>query len=181
MRTYSWICAVCLLTGAGCGASTQAQRVREARIENIDQQTMAKTRAIEDRQEAREEVIERNHDLAKANLPKSSDAATPSEQSLALSEERALYESKARGRIDTIGVRLEAARKKIGAENGRAPADMRAKVDALEAVKDRMDQEVRDLPSTPDAKWANVKQGVDARLNGLNDRVKDLTQQIEGT
>src|SRR5690348_14066918 len=123
MRTYSWICAVLVLTGTACGASTQAQRVREARIENIDQQTIAKTRAIEDRQQAREDTIERNHDSAKANLPKGQDNST-SEQSLALSEERALYESKAQGRVDTIGVRLEAARKKMGAENGRAPADM---------------------------------------------------------
>lgn len=180
MRTYSWICAVLVLTGTACGASTQAQRVREARIENIDQQTVAKTRAIEDKQQARQNVIERNHDLAKANLPKDQDNAT-SEQNLALSEDRALYESKARGRIDTIGVHLEAARKKVGAQNGRAPEDMRAKLEALEAVKDRLDQEVRDLPSTPDAKWQYEKQAVDSRLTSLNERVKDLTKQIEGS
>jgi hypothetical protein len=171
-----------VLTGAACGASTQAERVREARIETIDQQTVAKTRAIEDKEAARQEVIERNHDLAKANLPKGDDsAANASEQTLALSEDRALYESKARSRIDTIGVRLEAARKKMGAENGRAPADMRAKIEALEAVKDRMDQEVRDLPATPDAQWTDVKRGVDERLTSLNERVKDLTQHIEGS
>jgi len=180
MRTYSWVCAVLVLTGAACGASTQAQRVREARIEHIDQQTVAKTRVIEDRQQARADTISRNHDLAKANLPKGQDN-TATEQNLELSEDRALYESKARGRIDTIGVHLEAARKKMGAENGRAPADMRAKLEALEAVKDRMDQEVRDLPSTPDAQWPYVKQGVDDRLSSLNERVKDLTQQIEGS
>lgn len=179
MRTHSWICALCVLAGSACGASTQAERVRNARIETIDTQTVAKTRAIEEQQEAREAAIQQHHDLAKANAAKTSGGT--SDAALNMAEERALYQSNARGRVETIGVRIEAARKKLGAMNGKAPMDMRAQLDALQSVHERMQMEVDSLQTTPEAQWRSTKQAVDDRLTQLDERVKTLTNAIENS
>lgn len=179
MRTQSWICALCVVAGSACGASTQAERVRHARIETIDTQTVAKTRAIEERQEAREQAIQQHHDLAKANPAKSSGGM--SDAALSMAEERALYQSKARGRVETLGVRIEAARKKLGAMNGKAPMDMRAQLDAIQSVHEGMQMEVEALQTTPETQWEATKQGVDDRLTKLDERIKTLTEEIENS
>jgi uncharacterized protein YicC (UPF0701 family) len=156
------------------------ERVRDARMEQIDEQATEKTPIVEQRQAARENYIEHNADLAKANVAKAEGSSqSMSDDALDMSKESALYEAKARGRVETIAVRIDAARKMLGALNGKAPTDARAQLDALEGVQELMQTEVHELTITPDANWNAKKQGVDVEITRLNQRVDAFTNQLE--
>jgi hypothetical protein len=179
MHKYSWICSVLIAAGAGC-ASSQAEQVRDARMAQIDDQTVAKTRAIEDRQEAREDDIEHRHDLAAKRVDASNrpDESAAKKQ-LDIVEDRSTYESKAQGQVETIGVRIQAAQEKLGTLGSAAPIRMQTELKALERDQRQLEQDLRDLPNTPTRTWEDTRNAMEDRISRLNSRVKDLTSEIE--
>jgi len=180
MRTYSLICSVLIVAGAACGASSQAEKARDARMEQIDQQTVAKTRVIEDRQEAREDAIEHRHDLAakQVEAEKRPDESAAKDR-LDMVEERSTYESKAQGQIETIGVRIQAAQEKLNTLGSAAPIRMQTELKAVERDHRQLEQDLRALPNTPTRTWEDSKKAMEDRISKLNSRVKDLTSEIE--
>lgn len=182
MRIHSTMCLLLCMSGAACGASSQAEQVRDARMEQIDAQTVARTRVIEDRQEAREDAIEKNHDSAKVNVDdsrrndKDKDAA---KDVLDVSEQRALFQSKSVGRMETIRVRMDAARKKLAVVPAAQQESMKNELSAIDTEYQRMEQEVQAFPNAPAENWEKNMEGIDARITHLNTRVKSLTDSIE--
>jgi len=179
MHKYLFVCSVLIAAGAGC-ASSQADQVRDARMAQIDEQTVAKTRAIEDRQEARENAIEHRHDLAAKRVEDSNrpDESAAKEQ-LDVVEERSAYESKAQGQIETIGVRIQAAQEKLNTLGSAAPIRMQTELQSLQRDQRQLEKDLRDLPNTPTRNWQDTRKAMEDRISGLNSRVKDLTDQIE--
>jgi hypothetical protein len=180
MRKYSLICGVLIVAGAGCATTSQAEKARDARMAQIDEQTVTKTRAIEDRQEARQDAIEHRHDLAAKRV----EAANPPDESAAkdqleITADRQAYESKAQGQIETIGVRIDAAQEKLGTLGSAAPVRMQSELKALERDHRQLERDLRDLPNTPARTWKDTKKAMDERISSLNSRVKDLTGAIE--
>lgn len=180
MRTHSFVCSLLIAAGAAACASSQAEQVRDARMEKIDEQTVASTRAIEDRQEAREDAIENRYDMAAKSVE---DSNRPDEsvamKRLELAQDRAAYESKAQGRIETIGVRLRAAEQKLETLGPHAPVKLQAELELLQKERRILEKDVKDLPESPDQNWETTKDTLDDRLSNLNDRVKELTDSIE--
>jgi hypothetical protein len=182
MRNHSWMCLLLCVSGAACGASSQAEQVRDARMEQIDAQTVARTRVVEDRQEKREDAIEKNYDSAKANVddsPRSSKDKDAAKDMLEVSEDRALFQSKAVGRMETIRVRIDAARKKLAVVPAAQQEPMRNELKAIDTEYQRMQQEVQAFPNAPAENWEKNMEGVDSRITHLNTRVKSLTDSIE--
>jgi len=180
MRTQRIVSLLVCLSGAACGASSQAEQVRDARMEQIDEQTVARTRVIEDRQEAREEAIERNYDSAKANVDR--DKRPDKDRAmdmLDLSEDRALYQSKAVGRMETIRVRIDAARSKLGTVPATQQESLQRELEAVEKEYQHRDQEVQSFPMTPATNWEDNMEALDDRITNLNTHVKALTDSIE--
>jgi hypothetical protein len=179
MRIQSMMCLILSVGGAAC-ASSQADQVRDARMEQIDEQTVARTRVVEDRQEARENAIEQNYDSAKTNVDDSrSGDKDAAHDRLEASEERALFQSKSVGRLETIRVRIDAARKKLGVASTPTKAPLQRELSALETEYQHMQQEVQAFPNAPNENWESAMEALDARLTHLNTRVKSLTGSIE--
>jgi G:T/U-mismatch repair DNA glycosylase len=179
MRTHLFVSSLLIVAGAAC-ASSQADQVRDARMEQIDQQTVASTRAIEDRQESREEAIERRHDMAVKRV----EAVDPNDDGAALkrleiAQERAAYESKSQGQIETIGVRLRAAEQKMVAVGAKVPVNLQAELETLAKEHRILEKDVKNLSDTPVGNWESTKDTLDDRISDLNDRVKELTSSIE--
>jgi len=179
MRTQPIVSLLLCLSGAAC-ASSQADQVRDARMEQIDEQTVARTRVIEDRQEAREEAIERNYDSAKTNVDREKrpdkDKAL---DMLDVSEDRALYQSKAVGRMETIRVRIDAARSKLSTVPAAQQEPLQRDLAALETEYQQREQEVQSFPMTPATNWEDNMEALDERITNLNTHVKALTDAIE--
>lgn len=169
-----------LCVSATACASSQAEQVRDARMEQIDAQTVARTRVIEDRQEAREEAIERNYDSAKANVERGGQPnKEAAKDALEASEERALYQSKAVGRMETIRVRIDAARNKLPTAKLSAQEPLRRELLSSESEFQGLQQKVQNFPNAPADDWHRAMESLDDRITQLNERVKSLTAAIE--
>jgi hypothetical protein len=179
MRTQAVVSWLLCVSAAAC-ASSQAEQVRDARMEQIDAQTVARTRVIEDRQRAREEAIERNYDSAKANVERGPQPdKEAANDALDASEERALYQSKAVGRMDTIRVRIDAARNKLPSAKPSAQELLRRELLSSESEYQGLQQKVQNFPSAPTDDWESAMESLDDRITQLNERVKSLTAAIE--
>ena len=181
MRIQSMMCLILCVSGSAC-ASSQADQVRDARMEQIDTQTVARTRVVEDRQEARENAIEQNYDSAKTNVDHSGrqgDDKDAAHDMLNVSEERALFQSKAVGRLETIRVRIDAARKKLGVGESTTKEPLQHELAAVEQDYQHMQHEVQAFANAPSDNWESNMEALDARLTHLNTRVKSLTGSIE--
>ena len=179
MRTQAIVSVMWCLCGVAC-ASSQAEQVRDARMEQIDAQTVARTRLIEDRQEAREEAIERSYDSAKTDVDhqKRPDKEAAKDM-LDLSEQRALYQSKAVARMETIRVRIDAARSKLATVPPTKHENLRRELAGVEREFQERDQQVQSFPNAPAANWEDDMEALDDRITDLNTRVKAVTDAIE--
>lgn len=180
MRIHGMMCLLLSVSGIAC-ASSQADQVRDARMEQIDAQTVARTRVIEERQDAREEAIEQNYDSAKTNVDNSKRGDKDAAQNmLETSEERALFQSKSVGRLETIRVRMDAARKKLEMAEPARRQQLSRELDAVEKEYQHMQQEVQAFPNAPEENWQASMEALDSQLTHLNTRVKSVTGFIEG-
>ena len=177
MRIHSIMCAVLIVGGAAC-ASSQAEEVRDARLAQIDHQTVSKTRVIEDRQEAREEAVEDKADMAEENLPAADGDTSGAEEMVEVAEDRAAYESDVRARWETIGVRINAAQKKMNTLDDK-PMKFESELKSLATEHNRLKDDVANVSNIPASSWENTTDRLDERLSNLNERVKDLTDSIE--
>jgi chaperonin cofactor prefoldin len=177
MRIHSIMCAVLIVGGAAC-ASSQAEEVKDARIAQVDEQTVSKTRVIEDRQEAREHAIERKHDTTVSTLEASKDDTGAAEQMAEVAEDRASYESDVRARWETIGVRINAAQQKMDML-GRKTPKLQTELKAVASDHDLLKDDIQSVPSIPSSNWENATDTLDEHLAKLNERVKELTETIE--
>jgi hypothetical protein len=173
------MCAVLIVGGAACGASSQAEEVRDARMAKVDEDTVSKTRAIENQQETREDAIERAHDRTVSNLEASGDDTPAAEEMADVAEERANYESDVRARWETIGVRIDAAEKKMDTLGKKAPVKFETQLSSLAKEHEVLKSDVQSVSSVPSSSWENTTDTLDERLSNLNERVKDLTDSIE--
>ena len=179
MRSNSIISTAFALMGVAC-ASSEAEQVRDARNEKIDERTVAETRAVERREDLRIGKIASNHNAAKSVVIESgrSDEAA-AKRAIEIHEQRSTYQAKAVARLETIGVRIKAARAKLSVLGSRAPETLRRRLRAVENEHMKLEPSVHDLPATAPRNWEAAAESLDTRLSELNARVKRLTVAIQ--
>ena len=179
MRIHTTLCALLIVSGAAC-ASSQAEQVKDARMEQTDARTTRATRAIENREAARDEAIDKKTDIARANIEEAGGTdESASKQMLDVTKDRASYQSKAQARLETIGVRIHAAREKLAAVGPKASIQLQDELKAIEKEHKLLKQDYLNLPESSAANWESAKNKLDDRLTALNERLKDLTDKIE--
>ena len=179
----SIILSVAGVAGAAC-AGSQAEQVRDARNERIDDNTVARTRAIENREQAKVDDIDQNRESTKDEIDAQSD--THAQQDIKdakkvvdTSSERATYQTKAAARIQTIGVRLDAAQQKLSALGTTAPKNDVSEIESLRKEHKVLTRDLNALPEVPAVRWEAEHEALDKRISELNRRVKLLTEAIE--
>jgi hypothetical protein len=183
MRIHFVLSFVVASAGAAC-ASSQAEQVKDARVERIDDNTVARTRAVENREAARVKGVDREKDnsdrqLDDARATHSKQEVDDAKEAVADSSDRATYQTKATARIQTIGVRIDAAQQKLQALGGKAPSNDVSELESLRREHSKLSHDLSALPEVPASNWDKEHEALDKRISELNRRVKLLTKSIE--
>jgi preprotein translocase subunit SecD len=184
MRIHFVLSLVVATAGAAC-ASSQAEQVKDAHNERIDDNTVARTRTIEDQEAARVEGIDREKESTERQLDDASETHSKQDVDDAKkvvedSSDRATYQTKATARIQTIGVRIDAAQQKLKALGAKAPANQSSELESLRREHALLSRDLKALPEIPASNWDKEHEALDKRISELNRRVKLLTESAEG-
>jgi hypothetical protein len=172
-----WV-ALAVVTGLGC-AGSQAQRVQDARMAEIDEQAKAKLAAIDQRTDARGNGIEAASEQQQANIENSGRPGAEARSDLSeISGERAEYRNDAGGRLDRLSVRLDAADQKVEVLGSRAPSSLHNDIQAAKTQRKLLQQRLSEIQGSDPASWAQDKDSLEQGLNNLDTRINDLTRAI---
>jgi len=93
MRKQLIVCSVSLLTGAAACAGSQAEQVKDARMEQTDARADATETSVERAAESREAATERAYDAIEQNIAAAKPPGESATQELAeVSKDRTLYQ-----------------------------------------------------------------------------------------
>ena len=184
MRNHLLLSIILATAGAACASNSQAEKVRDARNEKIDQNTVDRTRAIEQREERNVKGIEKERVLTNDQIEAHKDTHAEEDiedakRVMDVSAERATYQTKANARVETIAVRLDAAQQKLRALGTSAPRNNVSEVETLRKEHKVIKRDLNALPEVPAATWEAEHEALDQRISELNRRVKLLTDAIE--
>lgn len=184
MRNHLVLSILLTTALAACASNSQAEKARDARNEKIDENTVERTRAIEEREQANVEGIEKERVITNNQIDAYKD--THAEQDIKdakhvmdVSAERATYQTKASARVETIAVRLDAAQQKLRALGTKAPKNNLSEIEQLRKEHSVIKRDLEALPEVPAANWEAEHEALDQRISELNRRVKLLTDAIE--
>ncbi|HET6332378.1 MAG TPA: hypothetical protein VFG30_04160 [Polyangiales bacterium] len=179
MRTPMIIGALLIVAGSAC-ASSQAEQVRDARMEQADAREKADAKVADNEGKARDEAIEQRHEVVSDNLQATNPPGEGAAQDMVkVSEERMQFQSDAKTKLDKLGARLSAAREKITVLGGRAPISLKEELATTSQQYKTLSDDVKTLDKTPASSWEATTEQVEKRMASLGDRVDDLTGKIE--
>jgi chromosome segregation ATPase len=179
MRTHSIVGTLLILAGGAC-AGSQADKVRDARMEQADARAEAETKTAENNGDARENAIEQRHENVSENIQATNPPGERAAQDMVqVSKERMQYQSEAKTKLDKLGARLSAAREKVAVLGGRAPTALKGELATAAQQYKMLENDVQTLDKTPASSWESTTEQVEKRMASLEDRVDDLTDRIE--
>lgn len=183
MRNHLVFTIILTLAGAAC-AGSQAEQARDAHNERIDDKTVARTRAIENREQATVDQIDREHEQTKEEIDAHSDTHAQrdiddAKKVVDRSTDRATYQTKATARVQTIAVRIDAAQQKLSSLGATAPKNDVSEIQSLRKEHSVLVKDLNTLPEVPASTWEAEHEALDKRISELNRRVKLLTESIE--
>ncbi len=179
MHKHLILCSVSILATAAC-AGSQAEQVKDARMEQTEANATASEQAVEQNSVAREESIDRAHDATEENIEAANAPGEGATEELAeVSKDRATYQSEAETKVDKLGVELDAAAQKLSVLGGRAPTSLKSQLTTATQEYKMLKQDVQTLDKTPTTAWESTTSKIDDRIAALDDRIDDLTESIE--
>jgi hypothetical protein len=178
-RTSALSACLPLLLGVAC-ARGQGEKVRDARMAQIDAQAEVETKAIEEQSAARASGVDARFQaeqqaVQNANPP--GEGAT--EDLVKIAEQRAKYKSDAQARLDKLNVRLRAEQQKIEVLGGRAPSSLQRTWQTASTEHNALLQDVSKLDQVTPDRWAATKDQLESRISSLDDRIKSLNDAID--
>jgi hypothetical protein len=180
MHKHLTFCTMSLVLAAGACAGSQAEQVKDARMEQAAAHADNRENRVEQASSAREESLDKAYDrrgesIAAANPP----AEGAAEELNEVAKDRALYQSQAETRVDKIGVRIDEAAKKINLLGNRAPIGLSTQLKTATTEYQMLRKDIGELERTPTTSWESMTSNLDKRLSALDSRVEDLQDQIE--
>lgn len=181
MHKHLNICSVSLLIAtAACGASSQAEQVRDARMEQTEARAHENEKSVERTADARKDAVEHAHDVRQEQI---ADANQPGENATEdlneISRERAKYQADAQTRVSKLGVRIDEAAKKVNVLGDRAPTKLHNELKAATTEYKMLKQDVDTLNRTQTTEWESKTSQIDRRISALNERIDELKESID--
>jgi chromosome segregation ATPase len=167
-----------LMAGAAC-AESQADQVKDARMEQAEARAKTNEENVEQASKAREKSIDgaydaRDESIGQANRPDENATQTLN----GISKDRAQYQSQAKTRLDKLGVRINEAAQKIEVLGSRAPTNLRTELQTATTEHNLLKNDIDTLNNTRTTDWESLKSEIDNRLSGLDTRLKNLNDKI---
>jgi len=180
MHKHLKICSVSLLVVAGACASSQAEQVRDARMEQTEARAQANEDSVERAADKRQEAVKDAYDargerIADSNQP----GENATEELNEIAKERAQYQSNAQTRVSKLGVRIDEAAKKVQVLGDRAPAKLHSELQTATTEYTMLKQDVDTLNKTQTTEWESKTSQIDKRISMLNSRIEDLKEAID--
>jgi hypothetical protein len=173
------ICFVLALASGAC-ASSQGEQVKDARMEQADALADRRAEAVDEQASARNNDIEKRHDVAAEQIAESNTPGKSATQDLAdVSEERTLYQSKAKAKLDKLAVRINAAHEKLVALGPKAPTGLQTDLQTAVEEHKLLERDVANLRTAPASSWEATTDKLEHRMSSLDDRVSKLTDKIQ--
>ncbi len=179
MQKHLILTCVSVLLGAGC-AGSQAETVRDARMEQAEARADQNVTTVEKESSAQQDAIAgaydaQNQAVADANAP--DENAT--QELVEVSKDRAMYQSEAQTRLEKMGVRINEAQSKVSVLGSRAPTSLKTELKTAEQEYKLLKQDVMKLDKTPTTDWESMTSKIESRMSSLDERVEDITDAIE--
>jgi hypothetical protein len=149
-------------------------------MKQADARAEARNEAIDDRSDVRTDAIKREHIAATDSIQAADQPGqSASKEMVNVSEDRALYQSKAEARLDKLAVRIDAAKQKMDSLGSRTPTGLRDDLKTTVQEHKQLKHDVGSLRDVPASRWESATDKVEHRLSSLDDRVTKLTNSIE--
>jgi hypothetical protein len=164
--------------GIGC-ASSQGQRVKDARIAEIEAQERDKLAAIDGRTSSRSDGIEHVGDRREEAIEASGQPGASARGELSeVATEREQYRNDAVGRLDKLTVRLEAAKAKTEVLGARAPTAVQQDLETAQTAHKLLKQRVAELGAVAPSQWGQNKDELERSMEVLGKRIDHLNEAI---
>jgi hypothetical protein len=167
-----------IVAAAGC-AESQAQQVKEARLEQVDDRSDAQRDAVNNQEGARNDAIKGAADAHENNVTAADRVdAKPTKELVGVEKDRALYQSDAQAKLDKLGVRINAAQQKLVVLGARAPTSLHTQLDTAVEEHAILKRQIDKLGDTSPDSWDHTTKSIDQQLSALDDRVTQLSDSI---
>ncbi|MDB4985542.1 MAG: hypothetical protein JWN04_720 [Myxococcaceae bacterium] len=161
-------------------AQSQGEKVRDARMEQVDAQTQANLAAVDQKYRAGGEVVQQQYNEEKHAISQAKPPAEGATEELAtISKERTDYQNHAQVRLEKVQVRFEAAKQKLDILGPRAPSNLQTMLQTVQTEHHTILQDVVKLGSVSPDSWGSSKSSIEERLSDLEGRVTKLNGAIE--
>jgi hypothetical protein len=179
MRTPTILGGLLLIASSAC-AGSQAEQVRDARMDQADARESADEKRADENGKARDKAIDQRHEVAENNIEAVNPPGKSSEEKMVgVSKDRMEFQSDAKTKLDKLGARLSAAQEKITVLGGRAPIGLKGELATASQQYRMLETDVKNLDRTPATSWESTTDQIEKRLASLDDRLGDLTDKIE--
>jgi TolA-binding protein len=163
----------------GC-ASSQAQRVEDARMAEIEAQKKERLENIDKRTAADSDRIAQVGDRRQESIESSERPGAEARGEIAeVSAERAQYRNDVTGRLDKLEVRLKAAKGKRDVLGSRAPTSLGEDISTAMTQHGNLKQRVAELQAVEPSNWARTKAELEQGLDNLERRIENLNEAID--
>jgi hypothetical protein len=179
LKTIAALTIAPLVLGAMACASGQAE-VRDAHVDAIEEQAEEDIDTVEERRESRDETIERNAERREDHADRTLDGADEdlAEVSIERHEDKQLYQSGARARLQTLAIRVREAEQKLSVRSGH---DVRIddNVQAAHRQISMLDSDIDGLLAVKPQQWKPATARIEHRLDELGAVVETLQEHAE--
>lgn len=179
MHKHLMILTVSALLASAC-AESQAEQVKDARMEQAEARAKVNAENVDDAAKAREKSIDRAYDARDESIGRANQPDENAKQDLNdISKDRAMYQSQAQTRVDKLGVRINEAAQKIEVLGSKAPTSLRTELQTATTEHNLLKHDIDALNNTRTTDWESLKSEIDNRLSALDKRLKSLNDKIE--
>jgi hypothetical protein len=175
------VLAAVVLSGAlgmGC-ASSQGQRVNDARMAEIEAREREQLAAIDARTSSHSDGIEQAGDQREQAIEAAGQPGSGAREEISeVATERDQYRNDAIGKLDKLTVRLEAAKAKTDVLGARAPTSIHQELETAQTAQKLLKQRVAELPAVDPSQWSQSKDEIERSMEVLDDRITQLNKSI---
>jgi chromosome segregation ATPase len=180
MHKYLIVSSVTLIVAAGGCAASQAEQVKDARMEQAEADAQRSQEGVERAGAAREAAVDDAHDARGDRIAAVDPPAEGATQELnAVARERAKYQTQTQTRVGKLGVRIDAAAKKIDVLGTRAPIGLKTQLETATTEYNLLKTDVAKLEKTPTTDWEAATAKIESQISALDSRLGDLDNQID--
>jgi chromosome segregation ATPase len=180
MQKHLMLLTVSAVMASAACAGSQAEQVKDARMEQVEASSDATVNGVEHNSEARENSLNREYDARQENIAAANRPDEKASEDLnAISKDRTKYQSQAETRLEKLGVRINEAAKKIDVLGPRAPTGLRTELQTAATEHHLLKAEIDQLNNSRTTDWESLKSRIDDKLSQLESRVKGLNNAIE--